>query len=187
MNQKFCFSIFIPIFLTIFISIFFVPNLNNYSPTSFKFHNTFNQNTIESKLFLWPTPGYTKITSNFGYRKSPTAGAGTYHGGIDIAAPQNTAILAIDDGIVSYIGWNGANGYTAILSHSNGYKSIYGHISPNFLVYIGEKIAKGQKIATVGPKYIDKQIYTTYIDKTSGKYTNGATTRTTSALRHYSK
>lgn len=37
--------------------------------------------------FLWPTPGYTTITSYFGYRTAPTTGASTYHSGIDIGAP----------------------------------------------------------------------------------------------------
>ena len=43
-----------------------------------------------SKIYSWPTPGYTTITCNFGYRKAPTSGASTYHGAIDIGAPQNS-------------------------------------------------------------------------------------------------
>ena len=38
--------------------------------------------------FLWPTPGYNTITSYFGKRNAPTAGASTYHSGIDIGAPE---------------------------------------------------------------------------------------------------
>ena len=95
--------------------------------------------------------------------------------GIDIAAPENSYILAVADGVVSYVGWYGANGYTVILKHSQNYQSIYGHISPNFIVKIGENIKKGQLIALVGPKYIEKKSYTIYQDS-NGKYTNGATT-----------
>jgi len=186
MNQNFYFSLLIPIFLSIFISIFLIPYLSNFSVTldipisSSQYSNTFN-------TFLWPTPGYTKITSPFGYRQAPTSGAGTFHGGIDIAAPQNTDILAIDAGFISYAGWNGANGYTVIVTHSNGYKSIYGHVSPDFHVSIGDSVYKGQKIATVGPKYVEPTIYTTYIDKNTGKCTNGATTRTSFAFINFSK
>ena len=38
--------------------------------------------------FLWPTPGFTTITSYFGYRNAPTSGASSYHSGIDIGAPE---------------------------------------------------------------------------------------------------
>ena len=171
MNNFFHFSVFIPIFLTIFISIFFTPSL--YNP-----NNSINSQQ-KTQSFLWPTPGYTKITSNFGHRKAPVTGASIYHGGIDIAAPQNSAILTIADGIVSFVGWYGANGYTVIITHTNGYESIYGHISPFFLVSIGDNVYKGQKIGLVGPKYIEQKNNPTYVDKNTGKYTNGATTRST--------
>ena len=49
---------------------------------------------ISDSNFIWPTPGFNYITSGFGYRKSPTTGAGTYHSGIDIGAPQGSNIVA---------------------------------------------------------------------------------------------
>lgn len=195
MIKNFYLTMFIPIFLSIFISFFFTPFLSTYhtqyndnaqslySPKTSISNSHFqftNQNTLNFKNnFLWPAPGYTKITSDFGYRKAPTTGAGTYHGGIDIAAPENSSIISIADGIVSFVGWYGANGYTVIIHHANGYQSIYGHISPNFIISEGDKVQKGQLIAKVGPKYIEATNYTNYIDK-NGKYTNGATTRSPS-------
>ena len=186
MNQNFYFSLLIPIILSIFISIFFVPYLTN-SSIVLRIPNNLAQNPSNSKTFLWPIPGYSKITSPFGYRIAPTTGAGTYHGGIDIAAPQNADILRIEDSLISYIGWDGANGYTVKVTHTNGYKSTYGHISPNFNVSIGDFVYKGQKIATVGPKYVEPTNYTTYIDKNTGKYTNGATTRSSFTFIYFSK
>ena len=120
-------------------------------------------------------PKYTTITSKFGYRKAPANGAATYHGGIDIAAPEGSKILSVADGTIYYAGWYGANGYTVIIEHENGYKSTYGHVSPIFIVSVGDFVKKGDIIARVGPKYIEKKSYTKYVD-TSGKYTNGATT-----------
>lgn len=193
MIQKFYTSIFLPIILSIFFSIFFIPFFQNLSINSQKNNLTSistnkNSHLITSSLnlnlitpnqantiFLWPTPGYSTITSDFGYRKAPTSGAGTYHGGIDIAAPENSSIISIANGTVSFIGWYGANGYTVIIQHLNGYKSIYGHISPVFLVKVGDSVKKGEIIAKIGPKYVEKKSYTTYTDK-NGKYTNGATT-----------
>lgn len=125
--------------------------------------------------FQWPIPKHYKITSYFGYRIAPTPGASTYHSGIDIAAPENTNIVAVADGIVTFIGFNGANGYTITIEHENGYKSSYSHISPNFLIYLGDTIYKGDIIAKVGPKYINGVKNNPYKDS-SGRYTNGATT-----------
>ncbi len=125
--------------------------------------------------FVWPTPNYTYITSEFGYRKSPTNGASTYHGGIDIGAAQNSKIIAIQSGIVTQAGWNDGNGYSVTIDHQNGYTSTYGHVNPELIVSVGDKVSQGQTIAYVGPKYVDKKTYTTYTDST-GKATNGATT-----------
>lgn len=169
MKQNFLISIFLPIILSTLISIFFIPTVQNVSAIDSNLSN------LPNSFFLWPTPGYSKITSDFGYREAPTTGAGTYHGGIDIAAPENTTILSIANGTIIFAGWYGANGYTIIIEHSNNYQSIYGHISPNFLVSVGDTVKKGDIIAKVGPKYIEKKSYTNYTDKT-GKYTNGATT-----------
>ena len=118
MIKSFYLTIFIPIFLCIFISLFFTPIFSIYNTqtgyntqfiysTNFNIHdNKFqstNQNTTNLKHnFMWPVPGYTKITSDFGYRNAPTTGAGTYHGGIDIAAPENSSILSIADGTVNF-------------------------------------------------------------------------------------
>lgn len=185
MKKLFYFSLSLPIILSVFISCFFIPAF------SINFTNILTQNSLTShssifllNSFIWPTPSYTNITSHFGYRNSPITHKKAYHGGIDIAAPENSPILAIADGFVSYIGWYGANGYSVILSHENGYKSIYGHISPEFIVSLGEEVKKGNIIAKVGPKYIPKKSYTTYQDST-GKYTNGATTRTTSTFCYH--
>lgn len=43
---------------------------------------------FSNSKFLWPTPGFTTITSPFGYRNAPTSGASSYHSGIDIGAPE---------------------------------------------------------------------------------------------------
>ena len=97
--------------------------------------------------------GYTTITSKFGYRTAPTNGAGRYHGGIDIAAPVGSNIISITSGTVTSIGFKGANGYTVTVKNEI-FTFSYSHISPNFLVYTGQTVFKGQVIATVGPKNV---------------------------------
>jgi len=114
--------------------------------------------------------GYNKITSNFGYRTAPTSGASSYHGGIDIAAPAGSNIVATCSGKVSFTGFYGSGGYTVIIE--NGDLSIsYCHVSPTFLVCVGQYINKGEIIAKVGPKNVYGVPNNPYKDS-NGKPTN---------------
>ena len=38
-------------------------------------------------MFIWPIPGYTKVTSPFGMRNNPTDGVYKLHAGTDVSAP----------------------------------------------------------------------------------------------------
>lgn len=159
------------IIITIFISCFFIPVMP-------KDYITFlNSYTIEisNKGYAWPSPGYTKINSYFGKRVSPTAGATSYHKGIDIAAPEGAYFVAIADGIITYTGFLGGGGYTITLTTHNNLKITYCHVSPYFIVKEKQNVLQGQVIGKVGPKYIENIEGNQYKDET-GKQTNGATT-----------
>ena len=122
---------------------------------------------ISNSGFAWPIPGYTKITSPYGRRNSPTAGASSFHKGIDIGAPEGTTLIATIDGIITFVGFLGGGGY----------KITYCHVSPIFMVKEGDCVMRGQVIARVGPKYVYNVPGNTYTDS-QGKPTNGATTGT---------
>ncbi len=106
--------------------------------------------------FCWPLPAEnTKITSKFGPRAKPVAGASTNHGGIDISATIGTEVYAAADGTVSYAGWQdpsnhstGFGNYVRI-DHGNGCLTYYGHCS-ELLVSNGEQVKQGQLIARTG-------------------------------------
>ena len=70
---------------------------------------------------------------------------------------------------------NGANGYTLKIKNENSIFS-YSHISPNFIVAIGDFVNKGQLVAYVGPQYLDEAPKNPYSDFSQGRPTNGATT-----------
>ena len=166
MKKYFLFTSLFPVILSIVISIFFIPftyssNISSYSEQNYAI--TYGDNP---KNFYWPTQNYKTITSSFGYRKAPVKGASTYHGGIDIGAPQGTKICAIQRGIVVFLGFNGANGYTVKIKHDNGYESTYGHVSSDFVVKIGDYVKRGEHIANVGPKYIENTPNKNYKDST---------------------
>ena len=131
---------------------------------------------ISNSGFAWPIPGYTKITSPYGRRNSPTVGASSFHKGIDIGAPEGTTLIATIDGIISYVGFLGGGGYTITLSSGN-LKITYCHVSPIFMVKEGDRVIRGQIIARVGPKYVYNVPGNTYTDS-QGRPTNGATTGT---------
>ena len=98
--------------------------------------------------FRWPCSGV--ITSYFGYRDTPTSGASSNHGALDIANRTGTAIYAADGGTVTYAGWYSGYGYTVEITHNNtGFVTLYAHCSALY-VSAGDKVYKGEHIAAMG-------------------------------------
>ncbi len=89
------------------------------------------------------------ITSYFGRRRSPTAGASRNHGAIDIAAPTGDNIYAALDGTVYSSSYSGGYGNMVIINHGGGVTTLYAHASAR-LVSAGQKVTQGQAIARVG-------------------------------------
>ena len=178
-------SFFNSTFITILISVIFITFCFSSLLTTLSYNNNeiiLSGNSIllpeniyfSSSKFLWPTPGFTTITSYFGYRNAPTQGASTYHSGIDIGAAEGSNIIAITSGTVSYTGFYGAGGYTVTIK-SDDFTISYCHVSPTFLVHSGQYVTKGSVIATVGPKNVYGVPNNPYKDS-SGNPTNGAST-----------
>ena len=51
--------------------------------------------------YVWPCPGYSRMSSDYGYRIHPISGDRKFHDGIDLAAPSGTDILACGAGTVT--------------------------------------------------------------------------------------
>ena len=99
-------------------------------------------------LFMYPL-ATRYITSYYGMRKDPFTGVLQFHGGVDFRANTGTAIMASFDGLVSVVSENWLYGKYIIISHSNGYKTIYGHLSA-YSVKQGDRVIRGRKIGEVG-------------------------------------
>lgn len=100
--------------------------------------------------FIWPLPGYSRITSYFGYRTHPVTGqAQSFHGGIDISAGTGVPIYAARAGTVSQARMAGTYGNMILLNHGNGIQTRYAHLS-KFSVSAGQTVAAGQQIGLVG-------------------------------------
>lgn len=105
-----------------------------------------------SGSYRWPLPCKGIITSEFGGRDAPTAGASSNHQGLDIAAASGTKVYAADGGIVEFAGVYGSGGNTIIINHGNGAKTLYMHLrhGDGIMVVKGAKVKRGQVIGHVG-------------------------------------
>lgn len=144
-------SIFI---LIIFISIFFTPFYTKTTIISSPTTETQISKIISPISGLcWPLPGYTRISSPFGYRNAPTAGATNFHGGVDLPAPAGTNIISAVSGKVTSTSFMGSGGCTVVVQNGD-YTIVFHHVSPNFIVSPGQYVTQGQIIAQVGPKNV---------------------------------
>lgn len=98
--------------------------------------------------FTHPCPG-GYISSGFGYRTQPIAGASTNHKGIDFAAATGTPIYAAAEGTVISAGYAGNAGNLLVISHGNGLLTYYMHCNAIY-VSAGQKVSRGQNVAAVG-------------------------------------
>ena len=72
------------------------------------------------------------------------------HSGIDIKADKSTVVAASEKGTVESIKNDPRYGLTVIISHENGFKTVYSNLLTTEFVQEGEEVEKGQTIATVG-------------------------------------
>lgn len=95
-----------------------------------------------STSFIWPADGV--FTSGYGWRW------GRMHKGIDVANSVGTPIRAVQDGQVSFAGWDdGGYGYLVKITHADGTVTVYAHNS-RILVQAGEFVRQGQTISQMG-------------------------------------
>ena len=119
---------------------------------------------------VWPCAS-TRVTSEFGKRNSPTAGASTYHKGIDIGASTGTAIYAAASGTVTEAGYSSSRGNYVVIYHSNGVSTAYMHCSALY-VSSGDKVSQGQNIAAVGSTGISTGSHLHFSVIEDGTYVN---------------
>ena len=113
-----------------------------------------NGTTIVSESgYMWPLPGWYRISSPFGYRINPVSGRAQNHGGIDIPANGGTPILAAKSGqVITSVKGSGAYwsyGNYVVIDHGNGNSTLYAHMSSR-AVSEGQMVKQGQVIGYVG-------------------------------------
>ena len=105
--------------------------------------------------FACPLKRYTRISSEYGWRKNPVSGVNRLHAGIDLAAPGGTPIYAAASGYVQVAGWSsgGYGNYVIIyhgsMSDGNAYSTLYGHMK-SVATSAGKYVKQGELIGYVG-------------------------------------
>lgn len=96
----------------------------------------------------WPVSG-GHIVRHFGEDRNAKLNTVTLNYGIDIKAVSDLNIKAPADGVVSAIDWIPGYGGVIIITHKDGYRTVYSHFSEIF-VKEGDKVKPGSVIAKVG-------------------------------------
>ncbi len=97
--------------------------------------------------FDWPLKGI--VSSPFGLKRFYNDQPRRPHGGIDIAAPEGTPIMAPADGVVVDTGEYFFNGNSVFIEHGLGLQTFYAHMS-RIDVKAGDRVTRGQIIGAVG-------------------------------------
>ena len=136
--------------------------------------NNTGSNTGTSTTVTWLRPcSYIMVSSPFGRRESPTAGASTYHQGIDLAAPAGTPIYATRTGVVPIATYSNSAGWYVSINHGDGYSSIYMHMT-SYVVSSGQAVSAGQLIGYVGSTGISTGPHLHFGIAKNGRYVNPA-------------
>jgi murein DD-endopeptidase MepM/ murein hydrolase activator NlpD len=109
----------------------------------------------------WALPVRGVLTQSFGPTTFELEPAATYkgvayahfHGGIDIAAPLGSPVIAANDGIVAFVGHLPDGAMIVLVAHPGGYVSQYAHLDDTFAlppVKAGQTVKAGQVVGFIG-------------------------------------
>lgn len=116
-----------------------------------------------------PLIGMPEITSSYGFRKHPITGEQKGHCGVDFSAPIGTSVFSTAVGTVTSVWSDSSCGKGIKISHSNGYETVYCHLSKQ-LVSIGDKVMAGCEIAKTGNTGMSTGPHLHYSIKYNGDY-----------------
>lgn len=191
--KKIFFITILSVFLFVFVAFLTVKFLNGQSvPYEENIQENLTKvNTIESEIkvaspaiepstalpeekeeplsFSYPVSGEIGLAhspENLIYSK--TLNEWTTHTGVDIQAKRGTPVAASEEGIVESITETAIKGIEIIISHKDGYKTVYSNLSTKEMVKVGQKVEKGRIISGVGntasfeyhePEHLHFEIY----------------------------
>lgn len=96
----------------------------------------------------WPV-STGAVVAHFGNQTHPVLKTVTQNTGIDISVPVGTDVRAVADGEIALISWVISYGNLIILNHTNGYRTVYAHLS-EITVVQGQRVSGGEAIGKSG-------------------------------------
>ena len=128
--------------------------------------------SLQSAFLRSPLKFAARISSRFSHsRFHPVLKIRRPHLGIDYAAPTGTPVQSVAAGTVTFSGWKGGAGNLITIRHSNGFDSMYMHLSRR-QVRPGQKIAQGQQIGLVGSTGLSTGPHLDFRIRKNGHYLN---------------
>lgn len=128
-----------------------------------------------SGTLSWPLSsssyGYNLITSGFGKRGQPVAGASTNHKALDIGVGYKPLYAAADGYVVIAASGYGGYGNFIMIKHSNSLYTCYGHLS-KFNVSAGQTVTRGQQIGVTGNTGVSSGPHLHFEVRTSASYSS---------------
>ncbi len=101
------------------------------------------------QTFIWPVKG--RISGMFGNQRIYNGAPGSYHSGMDVAAPKGTYFVAPADGVVTLAASRPftLEGNLLMIDHGMGLNSAFLH-SSEILVKVGQEVKRGEPIGRIG-------------------------------------
>ncbi len=118
-----------------------------YRANIYPLYDTKDETQYWEGEFLMPAEG--RISSEYGLARYINGSFDGYHGGIDIAAPQDTPIIAPNNAKVEFAGFLELSGNTIVLDYGGGLKAYMFHLN-SLNCEAGDMVEKGQHIGGIG-------------------------------------
>lgn len=110
----------------------------------------FVSRNTQDELFIAGRPiKWGWMSSAYGFRTDPFSGKRAWHGGVDFAGKEDSDIIAVASGVVTWSGTRYGYGNLVEVNHGDGYTTRYAHCK-SLLASVGDVVEKGQVLATMG-------------------------------------
>ncbi len=110
----------------------------------------FVNKTLAAESFIAGRPiTWGWMSSDYGYRTDPFNGKRAWHAGVDFAGKEDSDIIAVASGVVTFSGDRYGYGNLVEINHGNGFATRYAHCK-ELKVSVGAVVEKGQVIASMG-------------------------------------
>ena len=89
------------------------------------------------------------LSSGYGRRTDPFTGKPAWHKGVDFAGKENSDVISVAAGVVTWSGERYGYGNLVEINHGGEYATRYAHAN-QIMVNVGDVVKKGQVIAQMG-------------------------------------